>query len=204
MPSNHLILCRPLLLPPIPPSIRVFSNESTLRMKWPKYWSFSFSISPSKENYKHIKSSNFVTVTKSVLIITLSSRCYPIHFTFHLTFISTLTGWYYYFQSTDKLPKFLLKITQLESNRAGIQPRSDLVSEAHASDHYTPLLLCAKCNSIYSSVTEREHFVTSQVLITSEIHWGKGLSFRRKTVLINAEGIEEPLGAECLVDWYSL
>ena len=48
MPSNHLILCRPLpLLPLIPPSIRVFSNESTLRMKWPKYWSFSFSISPS-------------------------------------------------------------------------------------------------------------------------------------------------------------
>ena len=50
MPSNHFILCRPLLLlPPIPPSIRVFSNESTLRMRWPKYWSFSFSISPSKE-----------------------------------------------------------------------------------------------------------------------------------------------------------
>ena len=50
MPSSHLILCRPLLLlPPIPPSIRVFSNQSTLRMKWPKYWSFSFSISPSKE-----------------------------------------------------------------------------------------------------------------------------------------------------------
>ena len=50
MPSNHLILCRPLLLLPTnPPSIRVFSNESTLRMTWPKYWSFSFSISPSKE-----------------------------------------------------------------------------------------------------------------------------------------------------------
>ena len=50
MPSSHLILCRPLLLlPPIPPSIRVFSNESTLRMRWPKYWSFSFSISPPKE-----------------------------------------------------------------------------------------------------------------------------------------------------------
>ena len=51
MPSSHLILCRPrLLLPPIPPSVRVFSNESTLRMRWPKYWSFSFSISPSKEH----------------------------------------------------------------------------------------------------------------------------------------------------------
>ena len=50
MPSNHLILCHSLLLlPPIPPSIRVFSNESTLRMRWPKDWSFSFSIIPSKE-----------------------------------------------------------------------------------------------------------------------------------------------------------
>ena len=50
MPSSHLILCHPLLLlPPIPPSIRVFSNESTLRMRWPKYWSFGFSIIPSKE-----------------------------------------------------------------------------------------------------------------------------------------------------------
>ena len=50
MPSSHLILWCPLfLLPPIPPSIRVFSNESTLRMRWPKYWSFSFSISPSKK-----------------------------------------------------------------------------------------------------------------------------------------------------------
>uniref|UniRef100_A0AC11E1C8 Uncharacterized protein n=1 Tax=Ovis aries TaxID=9940 RepID=A0AC11E1C8_SHEEP len=51
MPSSHLILCRPLLLlPSIPPSIRVFSSESTLRMRWPKYWSFSFSITPSKEH----------------------------------------------------------------------------------------------------------------------------------------------------------
>ena len=51
MPSSHLILCHPLLLLPlIPPSIRVFSNKSTLRMRWPKYWSFSFSISPSKEH----------------------------------------------------------------------------------------------------------------------------------------------------------
>ena len=51
MPSSHLLLCHPLLLlPPIPPSITVFSNESTLRMRWPKYWSFSFSIIPSKEH----------------------------------------------------------------------------------------------------------------------------------------------------------
>ena len=55
MPSSHLILCRPLLLlPPIPPSIRVFSNESTLRIRWPKYCSFSFSISPSNEHPKLI------------------------------------------------------------------------------------------------------------------------------------------------------
>ena len=51
MPSSHLILCHPLLLlPPIPPSIRVFFNESTLRLRWPKYWSCSFSIIPSKEH----------------------------------------------------------------------------------------------------------------------------------------------------------
>ena len=50
MPFGHLILCHPLLLlPPVPPSIRVFSNESTLRMRWPKFWSFSFSIIPCKE-----------------------------------------------------------------------------------------------------------------------------------------------------------
>ena len=50
MPSNHLILCRPLLLPSIFPSIRVFSNDSVLHIRWPKYWSFSFSISPSNES----------------------------------------------------------------------------------------------------------------------------------------------------------
>ena len=50
MPSNHLILCHPLLLPSVFPSIKVFSNESTLHMRWPKYWSFSFSISPSNEH----------------------------------------------------------------------------------------------------------------------------------------------------------
>ena len=50
MPSNHLILCHPLLLPPIPPSIRVFSNESTLHIRWPKYWSCSFNISPTNEH----------------------------------------------------------------------------------------------------------------------------------------------------------
>ena len=62
MPSSHLILDRPLLLlPPAPPSIKVFSNESTLRMRWPKYWSFSFSIIPSKEipgNYSEVSPHN--------------------------------------------------------------------------------------------------------------------------------------------------
>ena len=54
MPSSHLILCHPLfLLPPIPPSIRVFSNESTLHMRWPKYWSFSFSIIPSRTDLQN-------------------------------------------------------------------------------------------------------------------------------------------------------
>ena len=57
VPSSHLILCHPLLLlPPIPPSIRVFSNESTLCTRWPKYWSFSFSISPSSEHLGLISS----------------------------------------------------------------------------------------------------------------------------------------------------
>ena len=57
MPSSYLILCRPLLLlPPIPPSTRVFSNESTLCRRWPKYWSFSFGISPSKEHPRLISS----------------------------------------------------------------------------------------------------------------------------------------------------
>ena len=57
MPSSHLILCRPLLLlPPIPPSIRVFSNESVLLMRWARYWSFSFSIIPSKDHHIHIYS----------------------------------------------------------------------------------------------------------------------------------------------------
>ena len=50
MPSNHLILCHPLLLPSVFPSIRVFSNESVLRIRWPEYWNFSFSISPSNEH----------------------------------------------------------------------------------------------------------------------------------------------------------
>ena len=65
MPSNHLILCRPLLLlPSIFPSIRVFSNESTLRIRWPKYWSFSFNISPSDEHPRLSRVFSNTTVQK--------------------------------------------------------------------------------------------------------------------------------------------
>ena len=78
MPSNHLILCRPLLLlPPIPSSIRVSSNASTLRMRWPKYWSFSFSISPSNEHPGLIVGKNLQNnilkdnVNKSAFIINI-------------------------------------------------------------------------------------------------------------------------------------
>ena len=67
MRSSHLILGRPLLLlPPIPPSIRVFSNESTLHMRWPKYWSFSFSISPSNE---HLGLTSFRMVWLALLAV---------------------------------------------------------------------------------------------------------------------------------------
>ena len=67
MPSNHLILCRPLLFPPsVFPSIRVFSNESVLRIRWPKYWSFSFSISPSKD-YSGLISFSICLLSKGYL-----------------------------------------------------------------------------------------------------------------------------------------
>ena len=72
MPASHLILCCPLLLlPPIPPSIRLFSNESTLRMRWPQYWSFSLSIGPSKET------PGLVSFTAQVWTKTVSLR--PLH-----------------------------------------------------------------------------------------------------------------------------
>ena len=81
MPSSHLILCRPLLLlPPIPPSIRVLSNESTLRMRWPKYWSFSFSIIPSKEIPGLISIFHYMQIerkrcTISLLYVGLRRKC---------------------------------------------------------------------------------------------------------------------------------
>ena len=82
MPSSHLILCHPLLLlPPIPPSIRVFSNESTLHVRWPKYWSFNFSISPSNEHTGLI--SWVLYKTKSDLDLIRSSRYTINHFFSH-------------------------------------------------------------------------------------------------------------------------
>ena len=75
MPSNHLILCHPsLILPPIPPSIRVFSNVSTLCMRWPKYWSFSFSIISSKEIPGLISFTEHLFKTKSVFCCVLIER----------------------------------------------------------------------------------------------------------------------------------
>ena len=89
MPSSHLILCRPLLLlPPVPPSIRVFSNESTLHMKWPNYWGFSFSISPSNEHPGLI---SFRMDWLDLLAVqgTLKSHIY-IHTHTHILFFSIL------------------------------------------------------------------------------------------------------------------
>ena len=98
MPSSHLILCRPLLLlPPLPPSIRVFSKESTLRMSWPKYWSFSFSISPSNE---HLGLISFrmdwldllaVQGTLKSLLQHHSSKASIFWFLAHLAFSNSLT-----------------------------------------------------------------------------------------------------------------
>ena len=76
MPSSHLLLCRPLLLlPPIPPSIRVFSCESTLPMRWPEYWSFSFSIIPSKEHPVLISFRMINKFTVQIWLIKLISAC---------------------------------------------------------------------------------------------------------------------------------
>ena len=77
MPSNHLILCRPLfLLPSIFPSIRVFSNESALRMRWPKYWSFSFKISPSNEHPELVsfRMMDFFPLFLQILLLTILSQ----------------------------------------------------------------------------------------------------------------------------------
>ena len=77
MPSSHLILCHPLfLLPPIPPSIRGFSNESTLCMRWPKYWSFSFSINPSNE---HLGLSSFRMDWLDLLAVQVTRKSFLQH-----------------------------------------------------------------------------------------------------------------------------
>ena len=92
MPSSHLILCHPLLLlPPIPPSIRVFSNESTLRMRWPKYWSFSFSIIRSNE---HRADLYVICIYMNSCFITF--LCCPLyHYIISTTVCPvTLYGWY--------------------------------------------------------------------------------------------------------------
>ena len=84
IPSNHLILCRPLLLlPSIFPSIRVFSNESILLLGWPKYWSFSFSISPSNE-YSGPISFSFIELLKYILLSDRARLPFPQHRTFCL------------------------------------------------------------------------------------------------------------------------
>ena len=80
MASSQLILCRPLLLlPPIPPSIRVFSNESALRMRWPKHWSFSFSIIPSKEHWSPLESTGWISVQSKGLLRLFSNTTLQKH-----------------------------------------------------------------------------------------------------------------------------
>ena len=91
MPSNHLILCHPLLLPPsIFPSIRVFSNESTLRMRWPKYWSFSFSISPSNEY------SGLISFMMDWLDLLAVERTFKSHLQHHSSKASILQHWAFF------------------------------------------------------------------------------------------------------------
>ena len=81
MPSNHFILCRPLLLPPsIFPIIRVFSNESVLCIRWPKYWSFSFNISPSNEYSESSPTPQFNSINSSALSFLYSPTLTSIHY----------------------------------------------------------------------------------------------------------------------------
>ena len=89
MPSSHLILCHPLLLlPPIPPSIRVSFNESTLRMRWPKYWSFSFSINPSNEHPGLISfRMNWLDLLEVQGILPIFIKYYTLH-TFNVMYIT--------------------------------------------------------------------------------------------------------------------
>ena len=96
MPSNRLILCHPLLLlPPIPPSIRVFSNESTRHMRWLKYWSFSFSISPSNEHpglisFSTVHHDKFSCRLSSYKVITILLTIFPV---LHITSPCLVLNW---------------------------------------------------------------------------------------------------------------
>ena len=141
IPSSYLILCRPLLLlPPIPPSIRVFSNESTLRMRWLKYWSFSFSISPSNEhlglisfrmdwldllavqrtlkNLQHHSSKASILRHSAFFTVQLSHPYMTTGKTIALT-RQTFVGKVIFLLFTERL-NGLSKITQLVSDRTGI------------------------------------------------------------------------------------
>ena len=95
MPSSHHILCRPhLLLPPIPPSIRVFSNESTFHMRWPKYWSFSFSISLSNEHPGLISFRMDWLVYKDAYKLTSICKYYCVNcFLWFIFEETTINGW---------------------------------------------------------------------------------------------------------------
>ena len=111
MPSNHLVLCRPLLLLPSTfPSIRVFSNESALRKRWPKYWNFSFSISPSDEYPGLItfQESFFPLIT---LFLSLGIPLYSYEFFFHILQLSTFVLYsetiHFIFELSVGLAKFV-------------------------------------------------------------------------------------------------
>ena len=112
MPSSHLILCHPLLLlPPIPPSIRVFSNESTPCMRWPEYWSFSYSISPSKEHPGLISFRTFCfqkTVRKNTNKLFGQPNTCPSAFLGLLFHILYLSGSYTYSSFKNALRCYLL------------------------------------------------------------------------------------------------
>ena len=110
MPPSHLILCHPLLLlPPIPPSIRVFSNESTLRLRCPKYWSFSFSIIPSKEIptriYTCIKAIVSIIITNILLSYYFPKTINTKSSTIPMTIIAILGASYGYSYITLQLPR---------------------------------------------------------------------------------------------------
>ena len=123
MPSSHLNLCRPLLLlPPIPPSIRVFANESTLHMRWPKYWSFSFSIIPSKEH--HIKYTEWRKVGKKI-------------WGNKMRWIAQTAHWVTQWQTEESLPE-----------TPGVCPPVDALQEYCALCVSPLCVVCSMCSSL--------------------------------------------------------